>query len=866
MFASNGSVVNNTASRTVTYTPVAGYTGPASFIYRVKDSAGAVSANTATVAITVVTPNTTPAAVNDGPFTVAQGASLTLTYGQLLGNDVDPDIAGGDVLSVNSVFASNGSVVNNTAARTVTYTPVANYTGPASFIYRVKDAAGAVSVNTAKVSVTVVPVNSVPVAVADGPFTVGQGGSLTLTYGQLLGNDVDPDVANGDVLSVNSVFASQGSVVNNVVARTVTYTPVANYTGPASFIYRVKDAAGAVSVNTAKVSVTVVAANPTAEGLPVAPLTIGATGTAYQVLGRGGLGAPTELAVMTLSPDGPVVENFAVASNGGFIVQTEVFTRPDGSIVVVAAENTPILHIISVDTSGTVTLEGTFTDTVGGFPVLVADDGTVYQVMATEKMFIGFRGETDTQRTFEVWRLTPDGDYSTHTYDLGSRQFSRYWDRSTEIEKVFQLGADGNLYVPFESVTYGTTSEGVEDSASDAALFVVPRTGSAYAIRVTDAVFGDFTTGSSVGDFGVADDGTAYLVAGTSFLIPSTIEGIEWEIVWTTTVLVVRPNGSVNEYVLDGGRYSSDVGPDGAYVVWDSNGSPALSVVGTTGSGTAIPLTIDGIDFGGVSEVASDGTRFISSDDSIVSISSSGVVVNEYIGTNTGNLWIGPDSTVYVYAYDGSDHRVVKVSAGTVQSVPLGGVGLPDNNQGDFVGLIKFASDGTPLIGVFDQVTQTAWITNLSTGVASSTIPAGSDFSGGQTNPYQFMVAGDIAYLSFSSENGTHVLAVGTDGDTVFSYDLSSGGQQGIMAAASPDGTAYIVFTEIVGGTNFVTHVWAADAGGSANVVTAAGLPAGVTVSSDGTVLATIVEYDFSGTVPSATTTVYTISGGTSSL
>ena len=703
----------------------------------------------------------------------------------------------------------------------------------------------------------VVPPNSAPTAVGDGPFTVVQGGALTLTWGQLLGNDIDPDKPYGDVLSVNSVYASSGSVVNNVAAKTVTFTPVAGYTGPASFIYRVKDASGAVSANTATVNVTVAAVNIAAEGLPQAPLTFGATGTAYQVLGRGGVGFPTELAVVTISPDGSAVENFVVATSSGIIVQTEVFTRPDGSIVVVAAEDTPIVHIISVDTSGTVAVEGTFTGFVGGYAVLVADDGTVYQVMATEKSVITFNGQTDTKRTFEVWRLTPDGDFSTHSYDLGNRQVSELGFSFTEGQLLGQLGGNGNLYVPFESVRYGTTSEGLERSVSDAALLVIPRTGSAYGFRVTDAVIDDSFSGSTVSDFGVADDGTAYLVASKSFLIDE-------EFGLATTVLVVRSNGSISEYVLDGGRIDSDIGPGGAYVVWEKDGSPTLSVVGTTGIGTAIPVTIDGVDFGGLSEVAPDGTRFILNEDSIVSISSSGVVFNEYIGTNTGHLWIGPDSTAYAYAYNGTDHRVVKVSSGSLQSVQLGGVGLPDGNEGDFTGLVKFASDGTPWIGVGDPETQTAWITNLATGVASTTIPADFTFSGGETTPYQFKVVSDSAYLSFSSENGTHILAVGTDDETEFSYDLSIGGQQGALAAVCPDGTAYLVFAEALGGSSFSTQVWAAGAAGAANVLSAAGLPAGVTVGSDGTVFATIVEIDL-GT-GSATTTIRSIGGGLSSL
>jgi hypothetical protein len=139
---------------------------------------------------------------------------------------------------------------------TVTFTPTANYVGPASFVYRVKDASGTTSTNTATVSLTVTdPANQAPTAVNDGPFTIAKGTALTLTAAQLVGNDTDPN--SGDTLSVNSVApVSNGTVALNPNG-TVTFTPTPNYVGPASFVYRVKDASGTTSTNTATVNITV---------------------------------------------------------------------------------------------------------------------------------------------------------------------------------------------------------------------------------------------------------------------------------------------------------------------------------------------------------------------------------------------------------------------------------------------------------------------------------------------------------------------------------------------------------------------------------------------------------------------------------
>ena len=208
--------------------------------------------------------NSAPTAVADGPFGASEDTARTFTAAQLVGNDTDPDP--GDTLSVHSVGgATNGAVVLNTNG-TVTFTPTANYQGPASFTYQVKDSKGAVSANTATVNLNVLAVNDAPTAVADGPFGASEDTARTFTAAQLVGNDTDPDKVYGDTLTVHSVGgATNGAVVLNTNG-TVTFTPTANYQGPASFTYQVKDSKGAVSANTATVNLNVLAVNdaPTA--------------------------------------------------------------------------------------------------------------------------------------------------------------------------------------------------------------------------------------------------------------------------------------------------------------------------------------------------------------------------------------------------------------------------------------------------------------------------------------------------------------------------------------------------------------------------------------------------------------------------
>ncbi|WP_431234969.1 cadherin-like domain-containing protein [Mycolicibacterium psychrotolerans] len=203
----------------------------------------------------------------DGPFTVTKNTPLTLTAAQLVGNDIDPDTAYGDKLKVNSVGgASNGSIKLN-ADGSVTFTPKAGYTGDASFIYRVKDVAGATSVTATDAVVTLKVVsitNQAPTAVNDSGFATAEDTVKTITAAQLLGNDTDPNA--GDKLSLASVSgATNGTVALNGDG-SVKFTPTANYSGAASFTYKVKDAAGAVSANNATVSITVTPVNDAPRG------------------------------------------------------------------------------------------------------------------------------------------------------------------------------------------------------------------------------------------------------------------------------------------------------------------------------------------------------------------------------------------------------------------------------------------------------------------------------------------------------------------------------------------------------------------------------------------------------------------------
>ncbi|WP_341913931.1 tandem-95 repeat protein [Ferrovibrio terrae] len=240
-----GQVIAVADLSTLAFNPTANANGAASFTFSVGDGQAFDPApNTMTINIAAV--NDKPVAGNDS-FTFAEDAPLQLTASQLLANDSDIE---GNTLSILAVSnATNGTVAKN-AQGVVTFTPTANYNGPASFKYVASDGQGGLTTGT--VNLTVTPVNDAPVAVNDGALTTSEDTALTISTSALLANDTDVD---GDTLSIQSVQGAVGGTVSINQAGQVIFTPTSSYTGAASFSYTVSDGHG--GTGTATVNVTV---------------------------------------------------------------------------------------------------------------------------------------------------------------------------------------------------------------------------------------------------------------------------------------------------------------------------------------------------------------------------------------------------------------------------------------------------------------------------------------------------------------------------------------------------------------------------------------------------------------------------------
>jgi len=178
---------------------------------------------------------------NDDSAETDEDVAVTIN---VLGNDTDPD---SDPLTVVSATAAHGLVTINPNG-TLTYTPDPDWNGTDEITYAISDGKG--GTDTAKVIVTVNPVNDDPVAVDDVAATAYQ----TPVTIDVLFNDTDVD---GDSLSiVGTPVALHGNVVVNPNG-TLTYTPANGYSGPDTITYTITDGNGGFA--TAEVAVAVAA-------------------------------------------------------------------------------------------------------------------------------------------------------------------------------------------------------------------------------------------------------------------------------------------------------------------------------------------------------------------------------------------------------------------------------------------------------------------------------------------------------------------------------------------------------------------------------------------------------------------------------
>jgi VCBS repeat-containing protein len=187
-----------------------------------------------------------PAAVDDS-YSVNEDTTLTVAAPGVLANDTDAD---GNALQAVVVSGPAHGALALSANGGFTYEPAANFSGADSFTYKATH--HGIDSNVATVSITVNPVNDVPVAAA-GTLTTTED---TPASGTLSASDADADPLTYSIVTNG---AKGTATITNPASGAFSYTPNADANGADTFTFKAND--GTSDSNVATVTVTITSAN-----------------------------------------------------------------------------------------------------------------------------------------------------------------------------------------------------------------------------------------------------------------------------------------------------------------------------------------------------------------------------------------------------------------------------------------------------------------------------------------------------------------------------------------------------------------------------------------------------------------------------
>lgn len=233
--SAGGAISIGTGGGFLVYSPADDFIGTETFEYTLSDGRGGT--DTATVSVAVGIDNPPPIARDDSFELTEDDAQASF---DVLAND-SPGITG-ETLMVTGVGTSTVGSTFLVApdGQSVLYKPAANFSGPETLTYTIKDSGGGSA--TAIATFVVDPVNDGPQAV-DDTATALAGEPTTII--DVLSNDVDVD---GDSLIITAVTqppSGEGTVAISSDGKTLIYTPPDSvFEGQFSFSYTIEDGHG----------------------------------------------------------------------------------------------------------------------------------------------------------------------------------------------------------------------------------------------------------------------------------------------------------------------------------------------------------------------------------------------------------------------------------------------------------------------------------------------------------------------------------------------------------------------------------------------------------------------------------------------
>ncbi len=250
---SNGTLLFN-LDGSFNYTPNANFFGQDTFSYQLTDNEFTSVIGLVTINVNAV--NDAPLSFNNAYSTNEDNPLVVNVANGVLNND--SDIEGDPLIAQLITNVTNGSLILNNDGSFL-YLPNLDFNGVDSFTYASFD--GTVQGNIATVSITVNPVNDLPVVV-DNAFTLNEDVVFVANLADsILNNDSDVD---GDPLSSFLITDVTNGLLTLNFNGTFTYNPDPDFNGIDTFSYQANDGFG--NSNIATVFLTV---NPVND-LPVA--------------------------------------------------------------------------------------------------------------------------------------------------------------------------------------------------------------------------------------------------------------------------------------------------------------------------------------------------------------------------------------------------------------------------------------------------------------------------------------------------------------------------------------------------------------------------------------------------------------------
>jgi len=656
----NGTVSVDMDNNTIAYTPSLNFNGGDTIVVTATDDEGLEVIKNISVVVN---------AINDAPVIAI---SDTTTNEDTLVNIpyTASDIEGGIVITVNG---TNGVAVVDLTNNQIVFTPDNNYVGTASFDVTVTDSEDAFITKTVNVEVT--SVNDNPILVMTTVYTMNENTSEVISYST---SDID-----GTVDSVTTTTSQNATIVVDMVAETITYTPDAEFIGNDSFTVTATDNEGGTDEKIITITVENVDAPAT---ITVDSLVLTDEETALEIpftfddidgdvvaVASALNGSTTILdGVITYTPTMDFFGDDTITLSGtdelGGVTSTTITVTVaninDDSIFVVA-ENISLVENTSIEIPFTVTdvdgsITGTTVSALNGSTTIL--DGVITYTPTED-----YEGsDTITLEATDI-----DSNVTSTTIPVTVTHFDN--SAVITVEANVSVDEDSSIVIPYtasdEDGTITTTVSATEGDVTIDATDITYTPSANFngtttiTLTVTDSV-GGVTTSDITVTVGNIDDVATFTIEAnvsldenTSLDIPYTVTDIDGDIV-DTTVSALNAIVTVSEGVI---TYTPTA---------DYEGSDTITLTVTDSKGgvtnTTVSVTVNHVDTPSVITITSGVImdENTSLDITFTATDADGTITGQTVTASNGSVTTTADTISYTPTTDfvGDDTIVLTVT------------------------------------------------------------------------------------------------------------------------------------------------------------------------------------------------------------